>query len=161
MKTLYTNLKIKECKNDTIARADDVFSYIDSDFENWKLDVKQHKTEETEMAVLEMDKGGTFKDIFGKPTDDKCLTQAQIIEFVKTHKDKLRTEGYATFFLFKVGNEFFGAVVYLSSDGSLEVLVHRFSDVRVCYAEYRGRVVVPQLALKYSDSLTFCPHCGK
>lgn len=105
MKTLYTNITIKPVSKDTIARADDVFAYIDSDFENYDTDKKSLKTEETKVAVLEVEKDGTFKDIFdsiSKDTDSLCLTQAQIIEFVKNEKDKLRDGEFSTFFLFKV-----------------------------------------------------------
>lgn len=150
MKILYTNLKLPACSASTIARADDIFSYIDSDFENYGTDKKSPKTKETEVAVLEMDKDGTLADIFGsisKDTGSMVMTQAQIIEFVKTHKDKLRTDYYSSFFLFKVGNEFFVARVDLLVDGSLSAGVGHFSRGGVWYAEYRPRVVVPQLAL--------------
>ena len=159
MKILKQNLQLKACGKDTIARADDVFSYIDSDFENWNMDNKQPKTQETEMAVLEIDRDGTFKEIFGKPNLDKCLTQTQIIEFCKSHKDQLRDDGYANLFIFKEQSEFFVARVRLSSGGALEVSVYRFSRDCVWGAEYRHRIVVPQLALKYfeADPLTLSP----
>jgi hypothetical protein len=91
-----------------------------------------------------------------------CLTQAQIIEFCKSNKDKLRAEGWANFFLFEENNEFFVADVDLNSDGTLEVFVYRFSNVYVWGSEGRPLIVVPQLALKYfktspSDTLKLCP----
>lgn len=156
MKTLYTNITIKPVSKDTIARADDVFYYIDSDFENYGTDKKSLKAEETKMAVLEMEKDGTFEEIFNsisKNTDSLCLTQAQIIEFAKTEKDKLRDGGYATFFLFKVGETFFVADVHVN-DGELEVGARQLSSDNVWSAEYRRRIVVPQLALGNSVSLT-------
>lgn len=174
MKILNQNIKIPACSKDTIARADDVFTgWIDSDFIKWGTDVKSPKTEETELAVLEMDKNGTFKDMFGsisewsashatsKDYDSMCLTQAQIIAFMKEHKDKLRTDGYSTFFLFKVNSEVFVARVRLDSGERPDALVHRFSDNGVWYAKFRHRLVVPQLALgnsgaaeRPSDTLT-------
>ena len=98
MKTLHTNIPLPVCNKDTIARADNVFSYIDSYFTNWNLDVKSPKTEYTEMAVLEIDKDGTFEQIFksiNSDLDSLCLTQAQIIKFCNKEKDKLRDNGYA------------------------------------------------------------------
>lgn len=151
MKTLYQNLKLKTCASDTIARADTVFSYIDSDFENWDTDKKSPKTKETEVAVLEMTKDATFTEMFTHP-EDMVLTQAQIIEFVKEHKDKLCTDGYNTFFLFKVDSCFFVARARFGDDGRLGVFVSRFSDDDVWCAEHRHRIVVPQLALKHFDS---------
>ena len=87
-----------------------------------------------------------------------CLTQAQIVEFCRTEKDKLSQDWY-TFFLFKVGGEFFVAFVYFVVGGQLRVGSYRFSRDGVWNAEYRHRIVVPQLTLKPldispSDSLT-------
>lgn len=152
MKILNQNIKIPACSKDTIARADDVFTgFIDSDFTNWGTDVKSPKTEETELAVLEMDKNGTFEDIFGsisKDTASMCLTQAQIIAFMKEHKDKLRTDGYGTFFLFKVNGVIFVAGVFLGSGERPYADVDRFSYGYVWCAGYRRRIVVLQSALK-------------
>ena len=76
-----------------------------------------------------------------------CLTQPQIIHFVEKHKKWLRTDGYGTFFLFKVGEELFVAYVYFDGYGRLKVFVYRFSFDYVWYAGCGHRVVVPQLAL--------------
>lgn len=152
MKTLHQNLPIPACSKDTIARADDVFTgYIDSDFTNWNLDVKSPKTEAMEVAVLEMDKDATFKEMFGsvsKDTDSMCMTQAQIITFMKEHKDKLRTDGYGTLFLFKNGVDFFVANVYFDDVGQLGVYADRLSRDGVWYAEARRRIVVLATAIQ-------------
>lgn len=159
MKTLYTNITIKPVSKDTIARADEVFSYIDSDFENYGTDKKSLKTEEIKMAVLEMEKDGTFKEIFdsiSKDTDSLCLTQAQIIEFVKSNRPALRGNGHATFFLFKVSEEFFVACVRVF-DGGLEVSARQLSYDYVWHAEYRLRIVINAtgtLTLSESDLAT-------
>ena len=162
MKILHQNIPLPVCNEDTIARADDVFLYIDPDFTNWELDMKSPKTESTEMAVLEIDKDGTFEQIFksiNTDLDSLCLTQAQIIKFCESEKSKLRGDRYATFFLFKENDEFFVAGVHVPSGGTLSVGVYRFSSGSVWNAEGRHRVVSPQLALKNlepcpSDTLT-------
>ncbi len=154
MKTLHQNIKLPACKNGSIANAKKVFSYIDSDFEAWGLNKVSAKADATEFAVLEMEKDGTFKDIFGSISsnlDSMCLTQAQIVEFCKKHKDKLRTEWYGNFFLFKVGDEFFVAGVSVGVDGGLSVDADRFSDDYVWYADVGHRIVVPQLTLGTSE----------
>ena len=137
---------------ETIAQATDLFTgYIDSDFRNWGCDVKSEPTKTTQVFVHEMIKDGTFAQIFNGMSDDLnslCLTQSQIIQFVKKHRKWLRTDGYGTFFLFKVGEEFFVAYVSFYSGGRLEVRVARFSYGRVWYAALRRRIVVPQLTLK-------------
>ncbi|MBA4320422.1 MAG: hypothetical protein C0412_18650 [Flavobacterium sp.] len=133
---------------ETITNAQKIFpSGIDSDFKNWNLDVPSASTEETKIQVFEIIKDGTFKDIFGsfgENLDRLCLSQAQIISFVKDHSKWLRKDGYKTFFLFKMSGEYFVARVDLRFAG-LNVYVHRFSYDNVWPAENRPRIVVPQL----------------
>lgn len=137
---------------ETIAQATDLFTgYIDSDFRNWGCDVKSEPTKTTQVFVHEMIKDGTFAQIFNGMSDDLnslCLTQSQIIQFVQKHRKWLRTDGYGTFFLFKVGKEFFVALVYLYSGYGLEVGVCRFLGGDVWDADDRHRIVVPQLTLE-------------
>jgi hypothetical protein len=136
---------------DTLARATDVFSYIDSNFKNWACDVEGQATEETPMQVYEMVENSTLHKMFGGfevEADRLSLTQAQTKQFVKQYPDWLKKGGNGTFFLFKVGSEFFVAAVYLFSDGRLGVRVRRLSLDRIFLAKKRHRLVVPQLALK-------------
>lgn len=136
----------------TIAKAKETFSgYIDGDFKEWGCDVKSESTGKTQVTVHKMVKDGTFAQIFGGMSDDLngfCLTQPQIIQSVEKHRKWLRTDGYGTFFLFKVGEDFFVANVNFDDGGRLEVFLHRFSGDYVWYAGYAHRIVVPQLALK-------------
>lgn len=136
---------------EVIAEVGSLFNgYLDSDFRNWKTNVKGNPTEAQNVQVHEMTKDGTFEQIYGGLGDNLdvvCLSQAQIIQFVKKHRKWLRTDGYGTFFLFKVGDEFFVAGVSVHSAGSLFARVNRFSYGHVWYAERRRRFVVPQLAL--------------
>jgi hypothetical protein len=148
MKLITQNIKLPPCSKDTIAGADDVFSYIDSDFEEWGIDKKSPKTKEMNVAIFEVDRNGTFMDIFSSippNLDNLVLTQAQIIEFCKHHKDQLRKDGRYTFFLFKVGEEFFVAGVRFGDVGQLSVLVYRPSSNRVWYAGYGPRIVIPMM----------------
>lgn len=156
MKILHQNLIIPPCSKATIAKATDVFTgYIDSDFKNWKLDVASPKTPKTELAVLEIAENGTFAELFGsisKDTDSLCVTQAQILAFIKKHRDKLAIDWKSNFFLFKAGDGLFVAGARFDDSGRLRVLVYRFSYDGVWGARRRRRVVVPQLALKNSDA---------
>ena len=135
----------------TIAKAEDVFTWgIDGDFRKWGLDVKAKPTKATKVQVREMIKNGTFAQVFNGLSDNLdslCLTQSQIIQFVVKHKKWLRTDGYGTFFLFKVGKEFFVARVSLDSGERPYVNASRFSGDYVWGADYPHRFVVPQLAL--------------
>lgn len=134
----------------TIAQAQNVFTWgIDSDFTNWNLHVPAEPTGIAKVSVHEMfEQDGTFAEIYGslgRPLDQLCLTQHQGIDFCVKHKDRLRQEGYATFFLFKVGAKYFVARVIVVSDGGLRVGVSHFSSGSVWSARYRYRFVLPQL----------------
>jgi len=132
----------------TLAQAKKTFlSYLDTNFKNWGLDKQGEPTEETQVQVYEMAKDATFAQMFsslGNDLDKLCLTQHQIKQFCEKHSSWLRTDGYATFFLFKVEDQFFVACVGVGSDG-LGVYVSRFGYDGVWHAAYAHRVVVPQL----------------
>lgn len=132
----------------TIAKAGDAFvSGIDPDFVSWGLDVPSRPTKVTEAIVCEMTNDGTFAEIFGSlkcSLESLCWKQSQIVDFVKKYQDRLRGDGYATFFLFKVGDKFFVACVDVYSRGYLRVSVYRFSDDFVWCAVFRRRFAVPQ-----------------
>ena len=135
-----------------IAERKDLFpGWIDPDFMNWKLDLKQVPTEATPVQVLEMVKDGKFADIYAIPNrsfESLCFTQTQIALFVATHKKWLRAGGYGTFFLFKKEVEgkdkFFVARVLFDGSGRLDVYVFSVSDVSVWDAKYLHRFVIPQ-----------------
>lgn len=136
----------------TIAQATKVFTWgINSDFKNWGLDVPGEAKPATPVEVHEMTEDGNFKNIFGsfnRKLDDLCLTQEQIVTLVRDHKKWLRKEGYATLFLFKVGDEFFVAIVFLDSGERPGADVDRFSSGRVWGGDTRPRFVVPQQTLE-------------
>jgi hypothetical protein len=137
--------------NDTLARATDVFGYIDSNFKNWACDVEGQGTEETPVQVYEMVENITLHEMldgFEVETEHLSLTQGQIKQFVKRYPDWLKKGGNGTFFLFKVGSELFVAAVYFFSDGRLGVRARRFSLDRIFLAKKRHRLVVPELVLK-------------
>lgn len=144
MKTLKTTTLSPQKNYQFIAEASDIFSYIDSDFKKWGTDTETNTTPfHPKFSVNELDKDSTFKDIFTDP-ENMCLSQEQIIQFCRDHREDLRQDGYGTFFLFKVGSDFFVACVGVSS-GGLGVYADRFSFDRVWFAEFRLRFVVPQL----------------
>ncbi len=137
--------------SEIIAGSDDMFEAgIDSDFVKWGANERGVATVETPVDVHELVKNATFTQMFGSLSADVsrfCLTQHQIKTFIKNHRNWLRTDGYATLFLFKSNNQFFVANVYLRSDGRLAVCVYEFARDRVWTAGYRYRIVVPQLAV--------------
>lgn len=131
-----------------IAKAKDTFPvYIDLGFVKYGTNVKGQPTKKMLVQVFEIIKDGTLAQIFGgfgENLDRLCLSQDQIIRFVKEHSKWLRTDGYGTFFLFKVDNEFFLACVAWD-EGRLGVCASRLSFGRVWDAGFRHRIVVPQL----------------
>ena len=91
----------------TIARAKPLFHYIDSDFKNWNTDVAGEAAPAMPVAVYETVKDANLAKMFGALADDPsrlALTQDQIIQFVERHRNWLRQDGWATFFLFRSGD---------------------------------------------------------
>jgi hypothetical protein len=87
--------------SDTLARATDVFSYIDSNFKNWACDAEEEATEATAVQVYEMVENITLHKMFGGfevEADQLSLTQAQIKQFVRRYPDWLKKGGNGTFF---------------------------------------------------------------
>ncbi|MBI5400614.1 MAG: hypothetical protein HZB12_00645 [Candidatus Yonathbacteria bacterium] len=132
----------------TLAQAKEAFlSYLDPDFKNWDLDKVGKATEESAVQVHEMVKDATFAQMFGSlgaNLNKLCLTQHQIKTFCEKHRDKLRADGYGTFFPFKENEHFFVVRVFVDS-GGLDARVDRFKDDDVWDAGHALRVVVPQL----------------
>lgn len=142
-----TIIAIKSSTPRFIVDATEVFTgYLDSDFKNWKTDADPDASDETPwhntLEVKELEKYMTFDQIFSKP-DDMCLSQEQIIDFCKNHKNELAKDLYM-FFLFKIDTEFFVARVHVGSDGRLYTHVFRFDYDFVWDAEDRHSFVIPQ-----------------
>lgn len=135
---------------ETLATAKEVFtSGIDGDLKKWGTNKPDIATKETAVDVHQLVKNATFAQMFGSlgtDLDKLCLTQSQIKNFCKKHSNWLRKDGYATFFLFKIKNQFFVADVDVDPDG-LYVYVHRFESDSVWSAESSHRIVAPQLKL--------------
>jgi hypothetical protein len=130
---------------ETLGQATDVFKYIDSNFHRWRCSVAGPPTTDTPVRIYEMAKDCTFQDMFGGfgvGLDSLALTQAQIKQFAKHRSDWLKKGGNGTFFLFKIGNEFFVAAVYFFSDGYLGVRVRKLTLERVFRAQKRHRLVI-------------------
>ena len=128
-----------------LSEATDTFVSIDHDFENLE---KGGPTEAIKVGVYGLIKDSQFTGFFnsvGVGLDKLCFTQHQIKKFVQKHRNWLRTNGYATFFLFKSKGKFFVAYVFIRDDGTLRVGVFRLVCDALWVAEYRPRVVIPQL----------------
>jgi hypothetical protein len=131
---------------ETFAKARDVFTYVDSNFTRWGCNSPGKQTPQTAVRVYEMARDGTFAELFKSfhlEIVRLCLTQAQIINFVRRHPNWLKSGGNGTFLLFEVEQEFFVAAVYQFFDGRIGVRARRFSLDRVFRARKRHRLVVP------------------
>ncbi len=131
-----------------IADAKQTFrSYIDGNFKSWGLNKAGSTTLETLVDIHEVVEDGNLVKIFTSLNPDLeklVMTQAQIIRFCEKHPTWLRQEGYGTFFLTKVSDEYVVVPVYVNSDG-LYVDVYRLGGARVLRGRCRHRVVSPQL----------------
>jgi hypothetical protein len=107
-------------------------------------------TKKTLTAVYEMIENGSYQEIFGgfgENLERLCLTEDQIVKFCRKHRDKLRKEGYATFFLFQnEEDDTFSVAVVSIVGGELFVVVDSLDRGSVWDTECRRRVVVPQLS---------------
>jgi hypothetical protein len=130
---------------ETLAGATEIFRYIDSNFERWNCNVIGAPTRETAVQVYEMVRDCTFQEMFGSfgvAVDRLALTQAQIKQFAERYPNWLKKGGSGSFFLFRIGNEFFVAAVYFFSDGRLGVRLRRLILERVFRAQKHHRLVV-------------------
>ncbi len=134
-----------------IAEAKDVFtSYIDYHFLSYGSDIKSKPSGPTNIEVYELVRDGNFYQIFTgarSNLDSLCLEQSQIIEFARHQRKWLRTDGDATFFLYKVRGEYFVASVFFDGYSRLRVSAHKLGFGHIWCAGFRHRVVVPQLTL--------------
>ena len=135
--------------NETMAQAEDVFQDgIDINFIHYGCEVKSEQTGEQEVVVHELIKDAHFQTIFDSLAgnlDKLCLTQPQIIHFVRNYPNWLCQFGQATFFLFKVGDEFFVAKVRVR-DVRIRMHLSRFkTDEYIWECKLGHRVVSPQL----------------
>lgn len=116
-----------------------LFTYIDSDFENWNVDEGMQKTGK-QLETIIQNKNFTYQDVFNTDTD--CMTQEEVINFIE--KSDKNIFNHAHFFLLKnTDGKFFVADVRVIAD-DLYVDVRRFERDYVWFAEYLPRVVVPQ-----------------
>jgi hypothetical protein len=137
---------------ETIASANDAFSSISPDFKNWGCDKAEPATPDVAVLVYEQIEDADYPKIFGsldQNLDRLMLTTPQIKNFVVNHaKDYLLKAEWTCFrFLFKVGNELFIADVRVLLGGNREVRVTRYLDGSIRHAEYRHRIVVPQMVV--------------
>jgi hypothetical protein len=131
--------------SEMLGQATDVFKYIDRNFEGWNCNMVGPPTQETPVRVYEMARDSTFQELFGGfglALDSLALTQAQIKQFARYYGNWLKKGGNGTFFLFRVGNDFFVAAVYFFSDGGLGIRVRGLDLERVFRAQKGHRLVV-------------------
>lgn len=127
-----------------IAQEKELFNgYLGSDFRNWGLDKKGEVAPKTNIEVFELVKDANFSQIFNAISnniDKLCLTQSQIIQIVRNHRNLLNQDGWANFFLMKENHEYFVTYVCLYSGGDLGAGVRRFDDVCVWHSPFGLRV---------------------
>lgn len=131
----------------TATFANQAKSFVEVHKELFNKNFSSGPTERVSATVYELYETVTFKQMFdelSRNTAQLCWTQAQITEFLTAHPRLLRGEGYATFFLFRVGKQFFVASVTQHPRG-LRVWMFNFNDPQEWSAQDKRRVVVPKL----------------
>ena len=152
MKNTYLHLLtliIDACDGvNVLADANDVFAYIDPVLKDLKADQRGSAFGKTFVEVYETQKAGTFTQLFGSLSPDLrklCLTQNQIVCFIKKYRDWIQADGYSTFFLFILNNQFCVADVFYSDSG-LVLRVYDFDGSRIRRGGLAFYLVVPKLA---------------
>ena len=133
----------------TLAEASDVFTrYLDPNFRELNTGITGERSGKLPVSIYEMRQDANFQEMFTSLSGDLdklVLPQDKIIAFCENHRDQLRADGYATFFLFKVKEKFFVAYVRLGGRSRLLANVCRFEYDGVWLGGGRRRLVVPQL----------------
>lgn len=129
----------------TIPASEGVFDYIDGDFRSYGADEASGPTSRTPVAVHELIRDATFSQMFSANPGALCLTQSQILGFVRKYRNWLRIGGYGTLFLFRSRGELFVARISFLGREGLCAYVSRFEDGYVWRAVSRHRFVLPQL----------------
>lgn len=137
-------------------------AWFSSNFKKFGLDKPSQPTKKTNVVIHEMTANGTFLEIFlgiNQYLSKLAMTMAQILLFCENNPDKLRQDGFGTFFLtkkklnvfqkickflFNRKTEYFVVGVYVH-DGGLRVYVRRLEDDYDWNGECRHRVVSTQL----------------
>lgn len=135
---------------ESLAGAYEVFAAIDPDFVNLKTDVASAPTRRTCVEIFELARDGTFRKILRNLSanlDELCLTQHQIKRFIIDQAADgerwLGNESQPTFFLFRIGREYFVAMISRFRDARLEARICEYSLEYVWSATFRPRFVVP------------------
>lgn len=132
----------------TIAQSGNIFGWLDRGFKGWGTDVPSADTAPATALIYEMKDDGNFRSLFsslGEGWRSRQPTQGQIVAFCREHPDKLRQDGYGTFFPFQVEgqSEPFVAFAGLGA-GRLRVGVYRLAYANVWSAGNLHRMVVLQ-----------------
>lgn len=127
----------------------ELFSYIDSDFENWNID--EGVSDSVPLKAVKQEKNFRFSDVFSK---NDYVSQEDVIKWIEENKQEILKTGYYYFFLLmnSQGVRFFAyAFKYY---GKVELFVHEFTDDDVWRAEYGNVIILPQRTLNLDKPLS-------
>lgn len=124
------------------------FQSVSHDFHDLKADEYGHATPKTVVDCYDIVKDGMISDYLNsitKDTEELCLTQDQIVEFIRKHYRYLGVRHNPLFIPFKSYDCFFVAhfhIPQIYNEDYLYVRVYEFNDERVWSAEYSRIMVV-------------------
>ena len=117
----------------TIASSEDVFDLcIGGNCLKEDFNIISKSTKKIQVSVSEVIKNSTLVHIFGcldknHDLDELCLTQHQISDFCRDHRDLLRGDTYGTLFLTKTGVNYYVLHVIMLG-GGLAIHRHHLGD---------------------------------
>lgn len=107
-----------------IATANDVFFFIDEDFDELTDSSEMYGTKETRVSIFRIRKSAKYNQLFTscaeKDLDALCLTQHQIKAFVEDHGEQIERDNLF-FFLFRDEGNYFVATVLIDANGKANI----------------------------------------
>lgn len=128
---------------ETIPASKGVFAYVSPNFKAWGADEASGPTPKTPIEVHALAQSAAFAQMFGSNPGALCLTQSQILGFVKKYRNWLWENVHMTFFLFRSRGEFFVADVFADDRGRFWAGVDRFERAYAWGGVIRLRIVLP------------------
>ncbi len=123
----------------------DVFLYKEDDFKNFTDFEESFSNEKTQTAGFKLVCDSKFVQIFTSIScnlDQLCLTQNQIIEFVRDNRKWMSKNCNMAFFLFRDAQNYFVAMVLIDANTAASVFVDPLGSKKVWEAKEDYIVIV-------------------
>ena len=126
-----------------------LFSYIDSDFENWNVD--EGVFDSVPLKAVKREKDFKFSDVFD---DTHYCSQSDAIDWIEKNKEEILNTGYYYFFPLKNSKGVRFVAYAFERGGKVKLRVLKFTSDSVWDAEHGGVIILPQRTLNLDKTLS-------